>query len=81
MKNIHKVTFKDTIKQYFINFYSRKPPPAPFPPAHRLFSLAIPHRVLNLGRGLNTHSSKRLTQKPPPSTQQCWAVQTGAFGF
>jgi hypothetical protein len=33
MKNIRKITFKGAIKQYFLNFYSQKPPPAPFPPS------------------------------------------------
>ncbi len=49
MKNICKITLKGVIKHNVVNFYSQKPPPAPRTPAHRLFSLAIPYRVLNLG--------------------------------
>ncbi len=50
MENNRYITFKGTIKCYFLKFYPRKPPPAPFPPPlHRLFSLAVPHRVLHLG--------------------------------
>ncbi len=35
MTKIRKITFKGAIKQYFVNFYSRKPPPAPIPPYSR----------------------------------------------
>jgi hypothetical protein len=32
MENIHLKTFKGVIKRYFVHFYTRKPPPALFPP-------------------------------------------------
>ncbi len=44
MKKICKITFKDPIKQYFVNFYSRKRPPAPFPPL-RTGSLVLQYRI------------------------------------
>ena len=50
MENFRKITYKGVIKQSVVNCYSRKPPSAPSPPpAHRLFSLPVPHKVLHPG--------------------------------
>ncbi len=69
MKKICKIAFKGAIKQYFLHFYSRKPPPAPFPPLHT-DSLVFQYRIESciLACGFSAHSSERITRKPPAST-------------
>ncbi len=64
MKNIRKLTYKGAIKQYFLNFYSQKPPPALFPPL-RTGSLVFQYRIESSiwACGLYIHSSEKNNSK------------------
>ncbi len=80
MKKIHKTTFKGSIKQYFLTFYSWKPPLAPFSPLH-MSSLVFQYRIESCiwaceFLGVCTHSSERITPKPPPSTLSLQMLET-----